>query len=96
MFGLKIFLKICWKTNNKLLHLNKSYKMKASYNNENLHHELVLKIKEFIDTMEEFETTPFFYQTEKENQKSFGVLSDNGNSNTMKRFSVLIEDFKPE
>jgi len=30
MFGLKIFLKICWKNNNKLLNLNKSYKMKAS------------------------------------------------------------------
>jgi hypothetical protein len=70
--------------------------MKASYNNENLHHELVLKIKEFIDTMEEFETTPLLYQTEKENQKSFGVLSDNGNFNIMKRFSILIEDFKPE
>lgn len=66
-----------------------------SYNNENLHNELTLKIKEFIDSMEEFETTPF-YLTEEGYQKSFGVLSDNGNFNIMKRFTITIEDHKLE
>ena len=69
--------------------------MKQSYSNENLHNELTLKIKEFIDSMEEFETTPF-YQTEEGYQKSFGVLSDNGNFNVMKRFTITIEDHKLE
>lgn len=69
--------------------------MKQSYNNENLHNELTLKIKEFIDSMEEFETTPF-YLTEEGHQKSFGVLSDNGNFNIMKRFRITIEDHKLE
>ena len=69
--------------------------MKQSYNNENLHNELTLKIKEFIDSMEEFETTPF-YQTEEGYQKSFGVLSDNGNFNVMKRFTITVEDHKLE
>ena len=68
--------------------------MKESYNNENLHLELVLKIRDFIDTMEEFQTTPLI-QTEKGNQKGFAILSDNGNSNIMKRFVILVEDFKP-
>jgi hypothetical protein len=69
--------------------------MKQSYNNENLHNGLTLKIKEFIDSMEEFETTPF-YQTEEGYQKSFGVLSDNGNFNVMKRFTITVEDHKLE
>lgn len=69
--------------------------MKQSYNNENLHNELTLKIKEFIDSMDEFETTPF-HQTEEGYQKSFGVLSDNGNSNVMKRFTIMVEDHKTQ
>ena len=32
----------------------------------------------------------------KENQKGFGVFSDNGNGNQMKRFTIIIEDLDVE
>jgi hypothetical protein len=43
--------------------------------------------------MPEFETSPFIV-CQKENQKGFGVFSDNGHGNQMKRFTIIIEDHK--
>jgi hypothetical protein len=69
--------------------------MKETYNNENLHDELTIKIKEFIENMEEFKTTPFI-KTDKKCLKGFGIEADNGHDNVMKRFTIVVEDHKHE
>ena len=69
--------------------------MKETYNNENLHDELTIKIKEFIENMEEFKTTPFI-KTDKKCLKGFGIMADNGHDNVMKRFTIVVEDHKSE
>jgi len=65
--------------------------MKESFNNDNLHNEVVNKIRDFVNEMPEFQTTPFIV-CKMENQKGFGVLADNGNGNLMKRFTIIIEE----
>ena len=72
---------------------DKPKKLKESYNKKEIHHELTMKLREFINDMEEFYTSPLII-CQEENQKGFGVFSDNGHGNHMKRFTIIIEDHK--
>jgi|688.fasta_scaffold98284_8 hypothetical protein len=72
---------------------NKPKKLKESYHKNELNNELTIKLRDFVNNMPEFETSPFIV-CQKENQKGFGVFSDNGHGNQMKRFTIIIEDHK--
>lgn len=67
--------------------------VKKSYSKYNFHTETVYKIRDFIEKMPEFEVSPLII-CELENQKGFGVFSDNGHGGVMKRFTIIIEDHK--
>jgi hypothetical protein len=72
----------------------KTGKLTETYNNNIIHNELTSRIKNTIEQMGEFDVTPHSYVCESENQKSFGVLADNGSGGTIKRFTITIEDHK--
>ena len=76
-----------------LFQRKKPKKLKESYNKNELHNELTIKLRDLVNDMAEFETSPFIV-CQKENQKGFGVFSDNGHGNYMKRFTIIIEDHK--
>ena len=72
---------------------SKSKTLKASYYQNELHDEVTMKIRDFVNKMPEFETSPLIV-CQKENEKGFGVFSENGNGDWMKRFTITIEDHK--
>ena len=68
-------------------------KLKESYDNNELHNELINKIRDFVKELPEFDVTQF-YLCESEKEKAFGVITDNGHGNVMKRFRIIVKDLK--
>jgi hypothetical protein len=68
------------------------------YEKEYIKNEVLLmlcsKIKIFVDGLDGLETTPRIKFDEDGNKEGFAILCDNGNGQTMKRFTVTIEDHK--
>lgn len=59
----------------------------------NFHQTIIVKLQEFVNNFDEMESTPQ-YMCDNEDEKSFGIMTDNGHGNTMKRFIVTIKDCK--
>jgi hypothetical protein len=57
------------------------------------HQKLTKEIQKFVDEFQELETTPLI-RFDDETQKGFGVLTNNGNGSKMKKFRVIVEQYK--
>ncbi len=73
--------------------MDKKTNLKLSFNNDNLSNDLIIKLREFISSLDEFDVSELII-CEKPNQLGFGIFADNGFGNQMKRFTIILEDFK--
>jgi len=71
----------------------KTRTLQEKINTDDFHQKLTKEIQKFVDEFQELETTPLI-KFDDENQKGFGVLTDNGNGNKMKKFRVIVEQYK--
>ena len=70
----------------------KTKTLKTNNTNE-FSEKLTKELREFVNQFQELETTPFI-NFECETKKGFAILTNNGNGGKMKKFRIIVEDYK--